>query len=639
MFRILSRVISDNNIKNTLRSLNLKIPTTDESPMETPEVPPPIPKKKKKITLKPQVQETFFSHNESFSKFRDLPREDLELPEELVKKNDEYNGPKNLLLKQTEAYQHYIKSMLEVPQEGVHFSVKDAGKEDAAIESNALRSYVSGMVRFRKSEGNSFHNSEIPEGAYGIGDVSQIKYYPGSTPSTTDELNAWARWYISKQPKELRSVEDGNWEPPDIEKERISDYERTLNQEANSNRRRKPKPDDSENENEKNEEKVNADNESESFAGGAKINKSQYFQGEAAEEFLERKHDIFDDLKSLPVQDFITSSNLTSISFSSTLESPDMLPPTPPTTSMDIVGFNNDLENWSVFRNIPHYYRALKDFDKINEITYTDKPWVPVRLPSVLNYFETLPNYYKNHRLVQGVTLCLERFHPNVSRKHKELLINQLCNLLTPRNPEKYMFLQEYFPEPEQDIDEAEEDMDGTHEGKSKKSLSDSSDGSSSDFEAQLARSIKIREKKRQKKLKEDEDQLEADEEENDDISDKSGNESSDYLSDDFDSSEEEEFEDDPEKLKEEDEELSPEQQLQNMLGEKITSNEDDDEEFDIVDRKIDWFTRNHENPDGMIPCTITFYDNNDGYWDHWIKIKRERAGLPEITVRTYLKH
>ena len=75
------------------------------------------------------------------------------------------------------------------------------------------------------------------------------------------------------------------------------------------------------------------------------------------------------------------------------------------------------------------------------------------------------------------------------------------------------------------------------------------------------------------------------------------------------------------------------------MLGEKITSNEDDDEEFDIVDRKIDWFTRNHENPDGMIPCTITFYDNNDGYWDHWIKIKRERAGLPEITVRTYLKH
>ena len=34
-----------------------------------------------------------------------------------------------------------------------------------------------------------------------------------------------------------------------------------------------------------------------------------------------------------------------------------------------------------------------------------------------------------------------------MSRKHKELFLNRLCNMLTPRNTQKYLFLQEHFVE------------------------------------------------------------------------------------------------------------------------------------------------------------------------------------------------
>jgi hypothetical protein len=59
----------------------------------------------------------------------------------------------------------------------------------------------------------------------------------------------------------------------------------------------------------------------------------------------------------------------------------------------------------------------------------------------------------------------------------------------------------------------------------------------------------------------------------------------------------------------------------------------------DIPDYGTDWFTRDHENPNGPIPASLTFYDNDDGYWDDWIKTKRERAGPPEIFNRPWFKH
>lgn len=48
----------------------------------------------------------------------------------------------------------------------------------------------------------------------------------------------------------------------------------------------------------------------------------------------------------------------------------------------------------------------------------------------------------------------------------------------------------------------------------------------------------------------------------------------------------------------------------------------------------FDW-----ENPYGRIPCALNYYDNDDGYWDDWIRTKRERGGMPSITFREYFKH
>jgi len=83
---------------------------------------------------------------------------------------------------------------------------------------------------------------------------------------------------------------------------------------------------------------------------------------------------------------------------------------------------------------------------------------------------------------------------------------------------------------------------------------------------------------------------------------------------------------------------LSPEDQLKKAMGHSKKKKVEENIDFNLVDRNINWFERNHENSDGLIPSTITFYDNKDGYWDHWIKTKRERAGLPEIGSRPYFR-
>mmetsp|Transcript_807 Transcript_807/g.107 ORF Transcript_807/g.107 Transcript_807/m.107 type:complete len:80 (+) Transcript_807:1361-1600(+) len=79
------------------------------------------------------------------------------------------------------------------------------------------------------------------------------------------------------------------------------------------------------------------------------------------------------------------------------------------------------------------------------------------------------------------------------------------------------------------------------------------------------------------------------------------------------------------------------------MLGEGIGGDlQDENESYNsknIPDFPIDWFSYNCENPLGMVPSTINYYDNDDGYWDDWIRTKRERAGLPSITFREHFKH
>lgn len=63
-----------------------------------------------------------------------------------------------------------------------------------------------------------------------------------------------------------------------------------------------------------------------------------------------------------------------------------------------------------------------------------------------------LPDYYQRHRGTWSVAAYLEKHNPYMRREDKEELLNELCWLLTPRNPHKFMFLQEYLSEQYQDM-------------------------------------------------------------------------------------------------------------------------------------------------------------------------------------------
>ena len=79
---------------------------------------------------------------------------------------------------------------------------------------------------------------------------------------------------------------------------------------------------------------------------------------------------------------------------------------------------------------------------------------------------------------------------------------------------------------------------------------------------------------------------------------------------------------------------------LLRMLGEEVKSDQGTEIYVkELPDFKVDWFTVENENPDGSIPSSVTYYDNEDGYWDDYIKAKRERNGLPAMTRRPYFKH
>lgn len=204
-----------------------------------------------------------------------------------------------------------------------------------------------------------------------------------------------------------------------------------------------------------------------------------------------------------------------------------------------------------------------------------------------------LPKYYKEHRTVQNLVNLLEKRHPYLSRERKEKYVNRLCSFLTPKNPEIWKFLQELeSPSTKpQNFDElikalgAEDDDLAIRDSRDALTTSSSSDSDTSDSA--------------------------------------SGSE--------FTSSSSSEM-DDLAKDKLLLEEVGAEYQAEKGAVQLIKYDK-------LPDYGIDWFTRKHENPNGPIPSTLTYYDNDDGFWDDWIKYKRERAGAPEMYSREFFKH
>ena len=851
MLRLLRRHFSKLHINQTLSSLSLNVKAEKE---EVPTV-----KKKVKFSLNNEPSGKIDRLVEILKQIDSLPSNAHEIPEEFEKLNQERDSTFRSIKSVKDRYQGFINGMLTIPKEGVHYYEKTRLTQGDGLDSLQVRTYISGMVRNFKNEGVQFGRSVIPDAALKPHDEKMIKYY-----TKVDEngkildYNHWANWYLKNQPEDILSLEDSEWEPLDVNYERMSDMEGYYSMVDKKERNSGPRVNDN--------EKSFKDRK-----GGS----SDVFQADVIDEFMEREYDFLEEAKKLPLQAFLESKDVNFGTFYSPMDNSSLLPPSPPTLKMDYVGFNNDIESWGVFRAFPTAFKNAREMAEMDEKFKTDKEWVPVKIPSILNYYETLPNYHKSHRLIQAVTLILEKYHPKVARKQKELLINRLCNILTPKNPEKLKFLQEYYNPPkggkpigiesevekqmkdpnprkykiesegeieilgtqlfsDSDIDpeirakieekkknwkegdsdtvdgplilikdgkypekllkkhpniekenkemmdkiikqiypgsdvefeglqenvegtvgdtkwkkyrhkhknltrgdslelaegethlklpegyepesaeedivssevdeadvgsEIEMDIDKTtgaikemytskkldydkkrhsqHAGGVKESLASMSDeegdsdaeseeGSddddddksgpnSEDDDLEVSSDDNFIDKEEEKSEddsqsdSEDEDDEENEKEGDNYTDDDSDKGDSDSLNDSYkESGDESGYEDDDDldsdeentvKKPEDQKDLSPEDQLKKAMGQSKKKKVEESVEFNIVDRNINWFERNHENSDGLIPSVITFYDNNDGYWDHWIKTKRERAGLPEIGSRPYFR-
>ncbi|OMJ95314.1 hypothetical protein SteCoe_1374 [Stentor coeruleus] len=672
MLKLLSRPFVESRINATLRMLNLTPKPSETIEKHSPSV-PQEPKKKVKFLLTSDNKGSSYSNEKLLQEFESLPSTEHNLPLEFQEREDQYNETIKILLEKSKARDDYIKGMVTIPEEGKHYFIKEKIDENDGFHSVQIRSYISTMMRNKKSEGSGVEYHKLPDSIFKNHDMNTIKFYPGKVSATGEiDLNHWSLWYLRNQPEDIAALQESDWEPLEMNKERISDAEEMiLHDEINKNELVDKEQETGESteisENLATEEGGSDELKDES---GNRASGSDSLQCPMIDEFMDREYNFYEELRAKGMHVYLSKAGAKTTSFYSALESPDYLPPAPPVTSLDLVSLSNDIENWCLFRNVPHFYQKLKEYDKMEDSLFTDRPWIPVRLPSIINYYETLPNYYKSHRLVQAVVSCLERFHPRMSRKHKELLINQLCNLITPRNPQKYLFLQEYINLPDSDEEEGvkEEDEEqvefeidketGMVTGLKQKKHEMSGSESSEDEDEDLAK------KKEKKSAKKGKSKHESDEESDEDDKKKKkgkgkeaqgkgkkGKEEDDDDDDDDDEEEEEELEGYVEDENEfrprviksfdtkEETALSPDEQLQMLLGESIETTDQDDYTFDIVDRNVDWFTMDLENPDGIIPSTLTFYDNKDGYWDHWIKEKRDRAGLPEISNRPYFKH
>ena len=876
MLRFLRRNLTKDYVTEAMKDLKLKIPTKPQDGTSN-------ASQKVKFSLAAFNAPKFESAKEKEAYLKTFPTNIHDLPEELSELLDSQDPNHALIERRTEAYDAFNRGLFTIPEEGVHYHRTEIVSNGSSLTSKQLRSLALNAMRVNKTDGGIAEEGRIPKAAFQPYDKSMIKHYTRvDSEGQVIDTDHWARWYLQNQPEDISKLDESDWEPFPLRAERSDQIETiysALEREELTN------------------EDLNDEDGAVVEATDVGGSSNDIIKGEHLSETIMRIYDPQQEWKALPLHKLIENRNTAQFSVSSAYEKPDDLPPIPPYLGQDFVGFNKGIESWSVFKAMPGLVKFLDSIHKLDDMFETNEPWVPPKLPSIYNYYETLPKYYQNHRLIQNVTIILEKYHPKIPRKKKETMLNRLCQLLTPRNPEKYKFLQEFYPvtneasstnlktkssgeyedheprryeissEGELEIIDTEsytasdvepsikaeldsrlksnpsedflikvaefpvgpngeipeefykrfpklaekslpklqigtngecpkveeilkqlypenEELDanfdpteGSIEGmKFKKSrnalrnkttsMSYTKDENSSHLpfpeeadekeivnekievkQDEIGSDIEIEVDKKTGTIKEmrtfknigyetnvrqlwkqhsfdgtkmDQEDIEEEEMEikrkkeriekslgdtgidNDFVKSYSNDEGSDAVSgeenegsgsDEVDSdlyqdnensdsdfiesaSEYEEVEDDSSDYDEDDDEegdddddeegeesqaainerlskgsksdkfysvkaadLDPAQQLKMAMGEKIEEKADGEVYYKIYDRNIDWFTRNHENNDGPLPSTITFYDNQDGYWNEWIKTKRERAGIPELGTRPHFRH
>jgi hypothetical protein len=402
-----------------------------------------------------------------------------------------------------------------------------------------------------------------------------IKYYPGSElgPEPQDDPEAWVEWFINNQPRSLYELGEA-WSPEDIMMKETgpmapgSEKDEADKEEAEEEEEENEKEDDlglDDSDNPEDGEPTRRATKRSTSEGplDPEFRGAYYPVDTTPETFLTTEYD-FSELRTLvPDREYFEGENKGCLVAHTPMGDIDDLPIAPKNMHTEYEKGMMDLDRWAIFRMMPMLLKYKGNVDQfLNDLQLSETTTGPIGLPSVIPYFETLPRWFQEHRCVQGFVTNLERYKPEMTRLAKEEMVNMLCYYLTPKDPKRLLFLQEYYEKrymPTPAELEAEDDFEEM------------------DIETQKKMGV-IEETAEMKVLK--------------------------------------------------------------ILGEESGARDEAVQEIDqIEDYGVDWFTSNEENPKGKLPVTLTYYDNADGYWDNWIRAKRDRYGPPEIVTRKHFRH
>lgn len=110
--------------------------------------------------------------------------------------------------------------------------------------------------------------------------------------------------------------------------------------------------------------------------------------------------------------------------------------PLPPEHTLRYHDFMYELERWDVFNALP----KMISYDKNLLETYNQIQSGLVKVPSLENhvvpslfaYYETLPSWVRNDPYIRNVVMAFEHHKPNVPIEQKELALNFACSLIRP---------------------------------------------------------------------------------------------------------------------------------------------------------------------------------------------------------------
>jgi hypothetical protein len=117
------------------------------------------------------------------------------------------------------------------------------------------------------------------------------------------------------------------------------------------------------------------------------------------------------------------------------------LPALPSEFTLNYQDVHYELERWTIFRGLPmlmHYDQAMNNFFKgLRQGTLRVPDFMnDVNPPSLFAYYETLPQWARDHPAVRNVVMAFEYHKPTMDIRQKEIAMNYAMSYIRPIDAE-----------------------------------------------------------------------------------------------------------------------------------------------------------------------------------------------------------